>query len=183
MAIPNVHIQKILFPTDLSTNARSAFSYALSLANLYEAQLVILHVLSDDGDIDEKLAGYVGAEQLQKIKDQQMEEARQVLIGKRKKSETIRRVLNHLCNNSPNPAGCSAAIKDEILIKTGEPVATIVKEVGTSGCDLIVMGSHGHNTMIDKMIGSTAEKVLRKSPVPVMMVRLPAADSEEEAEA
>ena len=47
MLVPKVEIQKILYATDLSENARHAFGYAVSLANMYEAQLVILYVESD----------------------------------------------------------------------------------------------------------------------------------------
>ncbi|MFZ5573275.1 MAG: universal stress protein [Thermodesulfobacteriota bacterium] len=85
MPISQVKIEKILYATDFSENARFAFSYAVSLANLYEANLIILHVLMDDADLEEKMAGYVGADQLEEIKRQQLEDARQALIGKQKK--------------------------------------------------------------------------------------------------
>ena len=42
--LPRVDIKNILYTTDLSANARYAFAYAISLANLYRAKLTILHV-------------------------------------------------------------------------------------------------------------------------------------------
>ena len=42
---PSVKIENILYATDLSDSARHAFSYALSLANMYKANLILLHVL------------------------------------------------------------------------------------------------------------------------------------------
>lgn len=173
MTIPKVRIRRILYTTDLSENAKHAFGYAISLANLYEAQLVILHVLAEESDLEEKLVGYVGSEQWKKIRAQQMEEARNALIGKQKQSETIRRVLNHFCNCATQDISGASVMKDEILIKSGEPVDQIVTQAQASGCDMIVMGSHGRSSLIDQMIGSTAEKVLRRSSVPVMMVRIP----------
>ena len=40
-------IKKILYPTDLSENARYAFSYAVSLANRYDARITVLHVVEE----------------------------------------------------------------------------------------------------------------------------------------
>lgn len=173
MALPKVHIKRILYATDLSENAKHAFAYAVSLANLYEAQLVILHVLTEEADLEEKLVGYVGSEQWEKIRAQQLEDARNALIGKQKQSETIRRVLNHFCNCATQEFDGQGVIKDETLIKSGDPVEQIIAQTDAAACDMIVMGSHGQGTLVDKMIGSTAEKVLRRSKVPVMMVRSP----------
>lgn len=173
MTIPQIRVNKILYATDLSENARYAFAYAISLANLYEAKLIILHVLIEDAGIEEKLAGYVGAERLEEIKKQQLEDARQALIGKRKQSETIRRVLNNFCTGVAEGLGDPNCISDEILIQSGDPVEQIIHHTKEHECDLIVMGSHGHGTLADRMIGSTAERVLRRSRTPVLMVRLP----------
>jgi nucleotide-binding universal stress UspA family protein len=176
MALPKVHIKRILYATDLSANAKHAFGYAVSLANLYEAQLVILHVLTEEADLEEKLVGYVGSEQWEKIRKQQLEDARNALIGKQKQSETIRRVLNHFCNCATQEIDGQNVIKDETLIKSGDPVDQIIAQIDETDCDMIVMGSHGQGTLVDKMIGSTAEKVLRRSRVPVIMVRVPKED-------
>ena len=173
MPIPKIHIKRILYATDLSENAKHAFGYAVSLANLYEAQLVILHVLSEDSNPEQKLVGYVGSEQWEKIREQQIQEARNALIGKQKQSETIRRVLNHFRNCATDNFDGPGTMKDETLIKSGDPVEQIIAQAAATGCDMIVMGSHGQASLMDKMIGSTAEKVLRRSKVPVMMVRIP----------
>ncbi len=173
MSIPQMKINKILFATDLSENARYAFSYAVSLANLYEAHLIILHVLIEDAALEEKLIGHVGAEQLEEIKRQQVEDARLALIGKQKKSETIRRVLNNFCGSVAGGMGDQPCVCDEIIIQSGDPVEQILALTKNQGCDIIVIGSHGHGPLSDKPIGSTAERVLRRSRTPVLMVRLP----------
>ncbi len=174
MLVPNVEITKILFATDLSENARHAFAYAISLANLYEAQLVILHVQSDDTDteVEEKLIQHAGKNNLEEIKKQSLEDARDILIGKKKQSETIRRVLNHFYHGAIEHMGSQEGLNDEILINSGDPVDEIINQASEKNCDLIVIGSHGHNSISDKMIGSTAEQVLRKSRTPVLMVRM-----------
>lgn len=170
MRVPKVEINKILYATDLSKNARHAFGYAVSLANLYEAQLVILYVESDDPHIEERLMKHVDKDQWEKIKKQNMANAREVLIGKKKQSETIRQVLNHFCNCAAESSGSSLATMDEIEILAGHPANEIISHTKEKKCDLIVLGSHGQTTSFDKNIGTTAEEVLRKARVPVMLV-------------
>ncbi len=171
MLVPKVEITKILFATDLSENARQAFAYAVSLANLYEAQLVILYVQFDDMEVEEKLIKFVGEDKWEVIKKQSLEDAREVLIGKKKQSETIRRVLNHFCNGALEQTCGQEGMKDEILISSGDPVEEIIQQASKKNCDLIVIGSHGQSTTSDKMIGSTVEQVIRLSRIPVLMVR------------
>ncbi len=173
MALPRVEIDRILFATDLSDNARHAFAYAVSLANLYEAQLIILHVESDEPGLDEKLTGDEGEKRWEEVKKQNAIDAREALIGKKKQSETIRRVLSHFCQSETACFGEQGFIKDEILIKSGNPVDEIITQVNEKDCGLIVIGGFGKVNDRDKGIGATVEQVLRKSHVPVMMVRMP----------
>ena len=170
MLVPKVEINRILYATDLSENARHAFGYAVSLANLYEAQLVILYVESEDMNIEERLKEHVEKEKWEAIREQNMADAREVLIGKKKQSETIRQVLNHFCNSASELSGSQAAISDEIEIVAGNPADEIISHAKDKACDLIVVGSHGQTTSLDKNIGTTAEEVLRKARVPVLLI-------------
>jgi nucleotide-binding universal stress UspA family protein len=170
MLVPKVEIQKILYATDLSENARHAFGYAVSLANMYEAQLVILYVESDDPNVEERLMKHVDPKQWDIIKKQNMEDAREVLIGKKKQSETIRQVLNHFCNITAEASGGPLTVRDEIEILAGNPAQEIISLAKEKNCDLIVLGSQGQTTSFDKNIGTTAEEVLRKVRIPVMVI-------------
>jgi nucleotide-binding universal stress UspA family protein len=64
-------------------------------------------------------------------------------------------------------------VTDDIIVVRGNPVAEILKYSQEKNCDLIVMGTHGQGTLADAMMGSTARRVLRRSPKPVLVVRLP----------
>ena len=64
-------------------------------------------------------------------------------------------------------------VTDEVLIKRGTPAEIIVETAKKRNCDLIVMGTHGQGAIADVLIGSTAKWVVRRSPVPVLIIRDP----------
>jgi len=173
MELPKIEVRKILYTTDLSENARYAFAYALSLANLYASKLVILHVLPEDPDLDELVSGYVDAGQWQHIKDQHMQEAREALIGKRREGAIIQEVLGEIYRQAGKASAVNAVESDEILVERGHPVEQIVRVAEEQDIDLIVMGRHGYGALKDALMGGVARGVLRQSSKPVLLVRLP----------
>jgi len=58
----------------------------------------------------------------------------------------------------------------DISVLRGTPADVILEEIEASGCDVVVMGSHGHDSGHNAMLGSVVSKVLQLSQVPVMMV-------------
>jgi hypothetical protein len=95
MIPPKVEVKKILYATDLSENARFAFAYAVSLADLYNAAITIIHVLPEVPELlDQSVIGYISAERWEEIKSQQMEEAKEALIGKRREHLAIKEALH-----------------------------------------------------------------------------------------
>jgi nucleotide-binding universal stress UspA family protein len=69
----------------------------------------------------------------------------------------------------------------ETRIARGRPAKAIVEVARESGCDLIVMGAHGHGRLHHALIGSTSDAVVRASDLPVLLMRAtgaqPAADA------
>ena len=65
-------------------------------------------------------------------------------------------------------------VTDDVIVERGNPVEEILKHSKDRNCDLIVMGTHGQGTLEDVMLGSTARRVIRRSKIPVLVVRLPA---------
>ncbi len=61
----------------------------------------------------------------------------------------------------------------KVLMKKGVPFYEIIQTAKEESADLIVMGTHGRTGLDHILFGSTAEKVVRKSPIPVLTVRLP----------
>ncbi|MDJ0856496.1 MAG: universal stress protein [Desulfobacterales bacterium] len=172
--IPTVEIKRILYATDLSENARYAMAYAVSLANTYCAQIVILHVIDEAPDyVDAGVEGYIGADEWEAIKKRNLDETRKTLTGKRRDNRMVREVLERFCQNLRPGTNDHEAAMDETVIKIGSPVAQILETAEEKNCDLIVMGTHGRGALMDAMMGSTTNRVTRRSRIPVLSVRLP----------
>ncbi len=69
MNLPNIQIKKILYATDLSETAVHAFSYALSLAVVYNASITMLHVVSESSG-EEFISSMISSKTLKEIKEQ-----------------------------------------------------------------------------------------------------------------
>ena len=174
--IPSVDIKRILYATDLSENARYAMAYAVSLANTYGAQIVILHVIDETPDsVEAGVEGYISAEDWDDIKKRNLDETRDILIGKRRDNTMLREVLDRFCQNLRPGTNDHESAMDETLIEVGNPVVKILETAAEKKCDLIVMGTHGRGALLDAMMGSTTNRVTRRAKIPVLSVRLPEA--------
>ena len=160
-------IKKIFYATDLSENARHSFGYAASLANSYGAGITMLHVLEDVSAYQDSLVINVIGEQKW---DELRKNKEQVVL------DTIRERLEKFCEDVSHELPACPFITDDIIVKIGNPVEEILREVDASGCDIVVMGTRGHGIMADAMMGSTSRRVLRRCKKPVLVVRLPEGD-------
>ena len=178
MELPKVEVKKILYATDLSENAHYAFAYAVSLADLYNAAITFIHVLPEVPDIlDKSVIGYISDERWEEFKSQNVNEAREALIGKRRDHLVIKDALHQFSENVKAIQEGHGFVTDDIVVARGNPVEQILKQAEEKNCDLIVMGTHGQGTLADAMMGSTARRVLRRSTKPVLVVRLPEGES------
>ena len=149
----------------------------MSLTSLYEAKITLLHVLPEVSELmDKHIIGYIDADRWEKIKAQHFDEAREALIGKRKDHLAVKDVLHHFSEKAKAAEKGEGFRTDEIIVERGNPVEQIINHSKKLKCDLIVMGTHGHGTLEDVMIGSTARRVVRRSKIPVLVVRLPEED-------
>jgi len=150
-----IKIEKILFPTDFSEHSKHAFTYALSFAREYGAQLHMLHVVED---VQYLANAYMfDVPMMPSFTD--MEENRQ-----KEMEEFIEREVT------------DASIKIEKSIRHGRPFLEIIQAAKDESVDLIVIATHGRGGLEHALFGSTAEKVVRKAPCPVLSIRLPGHD-------
>ena len=167
-------IKKILFATDLSKNSRHAFNYTVSAADKYGATITILHVMEEVSPYSNAhLKNFIGEEKWQELQESHEQEARQILIGKKKEGSMIREALHEFCEEvQKNFAHCEI-MTDDIIIARGNVVDEIIAETQDRGIDLIVMGYHSRGKLEEAVVGSTTRRVLRRSKIPVLLVRLP----------
>jgi nucleotide-binding universal stress UspA family protein len=157
-------INKILYATDLSENARYAFSYAASLANRYGAGITILHVLEEiSPTTDNLVVGILGREKWNELR------------GKNEKEvlATLKSRLTRFCEDVQAELPSCPFITDKIKVTIGKPVDEILQEVEKNDYDLVVMGAHGHGVLADAVMGSVSRRVVRRCKKPVLVIRLP----------
>ncbi len=139
---------KILCPVDFDDNSAQAMKHAATLALHSGGTLYLLHVVQINPLVAQGAAeGFAGKE----FYDTQVESAR--------------RQLEQLAQSIP------PGVKHEITIEIGEPGYLIVTAEQRVGADLVVMATHGRRGLKRLVLGSVAERVVRESSVPVLMVR------------
>ena len=150
-----IQLNKILVPTDFSEYSNNALSFGCALADRFGAQLHLLHVFEDLIE-RAKEDGFtiVIAEELQKAQDAFKE-------GLRRKLEAL-----------PD-AAWGEKIRTVREMRTGHPFVEIIRYAKENSIDLIVMGTHGRTGIPHLLLGSVAEKVVRKAPCAVLTVRDP----------
>ena len=160
-------IKKILFASDLSPNSRYAFGYAASLADHYDAKITVLHVLERlNPSTVMEVQGYVGEEDWEKIQ----KEKREGLL------DEITMRLNDFCAEMSNKLTDCKFIVEGIVTIEGVPAEEILKQSEKLDMDAIVMGTHGHGLFADALLGGTVRRVINRSSIPVMVIRLPKED-------
>lgn len=157
-------IKNILYATDLSQNARFAFGYAASLANRYDAQITILHVLEELSPTTMLLIGdIVGEKRWSSLRSEKEQE---VIASIQKSLEDFTATF---CRETPQ---CPFTV-NQIIVETGHPVGRIIATAEAIDAGMIVMGSHGQGMLEQVVIGSTSRRVLRRCKKPVLVIRLP----------
>ena len=144
-----IPIHRILVPTDFSEPAHAALKWATTLAKEFDSKLYLLHV------VPEPYAYPWGTElsslPLNEILTQSEEAARQR--------------LGELAVETGLPADRLA-----ISAVVGTPVDQVIALVKEEKIDLVVLGTHGRGPVGHLLLGSVAERVVRRSPVPVLTV-------------
>jgi len=59
----------------------------------------------------------------------------------------------------------------DLRVREGKPATVILEEIAELDADLVVMGTHGRTHLDHMLLGSVAERVLRRAPCPVLVVR------------
>jgi nucleotide-binding universal stress UspA family protein len=144
-------IKKILVPIDFSDYSKSALKYATEFAQKFNAEIFLVYVVEPviyppDFSMGQIAIPSVNTEWDIKAKEE---------LDKLAASEI------------PN------AVPVQAIIKTGKPFLEIIETAAEEDVDIIIIATHGHSGMEHILFGSTAEKVVRKAPCPVLTLREP----------
>ena len=147
--VPRIlNLKKILVPIDFSAMSKKAFQYAVRFAEQFGCEIVLLHVV-------EPVTAIAGTPLSVDIFAQPEEDA---IAAKAE--------LASLAANSRNHSNCFTS-----AVRTGHAPNEITKAAKELAVDLIMIATHGYTSWRHLCIGSTAERVVRTAPCPVLVVR------------
>lgn len=143
-------IARIMIPVDFSDCARAALAYGLELSVAFGAELEVLHVFEPPyyvGDLMVQLPDNPAVSVHDYVREQS--------------AKLLEEMLDSV-------EGLSAARPQKVLV-AGNPADVIADKA--KGADLVVMGTHGRTGLGHFLMGSVAEKVIRHTKTPVLVVR------------
>jgi universal stress protein A len=145
-----IRLERILLPTDFSEFSKPAEKYACALAEQFDSELHLLHVLQDLIALvpEPGLAFPPPADYVQELR------------------ESAEKALAEM----PDPAWAEGR-RIVRATRQGPPFLEIVRYARELDVDLIVLGTHGRTGLSHILLGSVAERVVRKAPCPVLTVR------------
>ncbi|KHE93797.1 MAG: universal stress protein [Candidatus Scalindua rubra] len=147
-----IKLKKILCPFDFSESAQEALKYAIHLMiKDDDATLYLTHV------VDSRVFDYGGPvyEQEPLVTKIALDQSTREQLEKKLLAEVPEEIQNRV----------------ETIILFGVPFLEIIMTAKDKNIDLIVIGTHGRTGIAHMLIGSVAEKVIRKAPCPVLCVK------------
>jgi nucleotide-binding universal stress UspA family protein len=145
--------KKIMCPVDLSENALTALKVAAELARTFGAKLFILHVREEFMTKQEMHMLRVSPEHYLEVEKDIATKSKEIMKEELERSRA---------QNLPH----------ELLLRQGKPFKEIISTAEELGVELIVITTNGRTGVGEKLVGSTAEHIVRHSKVPVLSIRV-----------
>ncbi len=155
MSIPKY--KTILYATDLGKNMRPVFRQAVSLAQQYEAKIIMLHVAEPLGNTGRTVLELYMPDQAE---DFEKNELRTILDKMQQRLEAF--YMDELGEDSD--------IVESVIVEMGQPAKIINKEAMARDVDLIVVGTETNDRFGSSLMGSTVCKLIHISDKPVLVV-------------
>jgi nucleotide-binding universal stress UspA family protein len=146
-------VKKIMVPITLKPDSEGLFNYAAKIATLLNAELIFASIINSR---DISAIGMVTSMGY-KVDSEHYVEG--VKAGRK---EIMEQFLSQSSFNRENI---------RTIIKVGNPVDELLKLIVKKDIDMIVMGVKGRTDLEHVLVGSVAEKLFRRSPVPVISYR------------
>jgi nucleotide-binding universal stress UspA family protein len=148
-------INTILYATDLGKDMQSSLNMAISLADKYQAKVTVLNVIEP---INTSVYNWGSAEMWGEIQENSFENAKRV---------AAEQVDNFFAKEL---ADGGEIARPTIKVINGNVTQSLLDLSEEINADIIVMGSHGYSALGELLLGSVADKVMRLSKRPVLLV-------------
>lgn len=142
-----IKVNTILVPLDFSATSTKALAYAIRMAEQFGSKIVLLNVIEPIATPDFAYHPLM------------------------LESEESRAAARRAVEAAARKARLPDAMLDHIVIRNGTPFAEITAAARTLKVDLIIITTHGYTGLKHVFMGSTAERVIRHAPCPVLVVR------------
>lgn len=140
---------RLLVCLDASKRAPFVLAAATDFARRASAKMVLLRTVGLPPEVDQEMFVHAAADVIETMKS-------------RAKLE-----LEGLAKDIP------ASLLERVEVQIGTPWDTICREAESLDCDLVILGSHGYSG-IDRLLGTTAAKVVNRCSRSVLVVKSPA---------
>lgn len=154
-------IKTILYATALGERTRPVFRYAISLAQHYNAEILIVHVVEPlSSTAKAVMKTYLSAEDVERIQKDDLHEVLQEIKGR----------LQRFCEEDLTSSQSAESKVREILVVAGDPGDEILHVASEHKVDLIVIGRSTGPIFGSTVMGTVARRVTRLATVPVFVI-------------
>jgi nucleotide-binding universal stress UspA family protein len=150
-------VKKVLIALDYNPTAQKVAEVGFSLAKAMNAEIVLLHVISDP-------VYYSSSEYSPIMGFNGFMETGQLQLDN---IEALKKAALHFLDKSKNHLGDKSI---QTLIKEGDFAESILKTAKELHADIIILGSHSRKWLENVVMGSVTEKVLRHTPIPLFII-------------
>jgi universal stress protein A len=146
----SILLHRILVPIDFSEHSKNALKYAIPFAQKFKASIDLLYVVEPTIYPADFSFGQIGFPNVEEELRTRGTQELDTLIAKE----------------------IAGVVPAKRVVSIGKPFYEINLYAEEQKIDLIIIATHGHSGMEQILFGSTAEKVVRKAPCPVLIVRM-----------